>query len=263
MKAKLLCLMASLLIAGVAGAGDGNDDWVNPPDARTADRPGGMRGREALEKKVEWMLDRVAEREPERAEELRRLRNENPEQFRQEIRGELGKVMRRKRAERGDGDAPRGEGAEAIRVGDKGMGQRLLRKLRDGDPEQFEQMKKLFHDDPELFRQKARALLRDQDHADRGEDDNAMREQERRTRELVGTFRAAQSDEERDAIRAELATQLAEIFDHKLALQEQRMQELEGKLETMRQYALKRREARQQIIDRRLDELLRDPGLRW
>ncbi|MHC5059578.1 MAG: hypothetical protein ACYTFK_00620 [Planctomycetota bacterium] len=55
-------------------------------DIWSDDQPQGQRQRRMSKERVDQLLDQLAEAHPERAEELRKLRKDNPEQFRKEIR---------------------------------------------------------------------------------------------------------------------------------------------------------------------------------
>ncbi|RKY07370.1 MAG: hypothetical protein DRP65_10590 [Planctomycetota bacterium] len=80
-----------------------------------SDKPTGMRQRPRLsEVKFEEFLDRLAKTDPERAKELRKLRKDNPEQFRKEVQEAF--AERRRMGDR-LGDEPRGQGRGSGRSG--------------------------------------------------------------------------------------------------------------------------------------------------
>ncbi len=76
-------------------------------DIWSEEQPETQRRHKLSDERIEKFLDQLAEAHPERAEELRKLRKNNPEQFRKEIR-ETFAQRRRMRGHRGE--EPRGQG---------------------------------------------------------------------------------------------------------------------------------------------------------
>jgi hypothetical protein len=86
----------------------------------------------------------------------------------------------------------------------------------------------------------------------------------RKSEQLAAQYGAAKEDDKKSQLR----TQLREALEKQFELQEQRRQEelaqIEARLKSLRELMQKRKDARQTIIDRRLDQLLRDAeGLGW
>ena len=86
----------------------------------------------------------------------------------------------------------------------------------------------------------------------------------RKSKELATQYGAAKEE----AKKSQLRSQLRDTLEKQFQLQQQRRQEellkIEERLKTLRELMQKRNDARQAIIDRRLDQLLRDAeGLGW
>ena len=86
---------------------------------------------ELTDEKIEQLLDRMAEAHPERAEELRKLAKDNPEQFRKEIRETFAERLRMEGHPYGE---PRGPGRGGPRER-PGTGPGRMRGRPEPDPE--------------------------------------------------------------------------------------------------------------------------------
>lgn len=92
----------------------------------------------------------------------------------------------------------------------------------------------------------------------------ADHELSRKSEQLAAQYGGAKEDEKKSQLR----TQLRETLEKQFQLQEQRREQelvkIEERLKSLRELMQKRKDARQTIIDRRLDQLLRDAeGLGW
>ena len=85
-------------------------------------------------------------------------------------------------------------------------------------------------------------------------------EQEREAREMAGKVRAADGDA-RAQYEAELREKLHEIFDKKVESSEEAIADLEDRVEDERERLSQRRDARQEIIERRLRTLIGEDDL--
>ena len=86
----------------------------------------------------------------------------------------------------------------------------------------------------------------------------------RKSEQLAAQYGGAKEDDKKSQLR----TQLRETLEKQFQLQEQRREQelvkIEERLKSLRELMQKRKDARQTIIDRRLDQLLRDAeGLGW
>ena len=89
-------------------------------------------------------------------------------------------------------------------------------------------------------------------------------EHERRVQGLVRDWKAAISDNVRSAAEDNLRKALAEAFAARMAEHEQQVEELEARVQELRAQLDRRREKQDEIIDFRLEELLREAqGLGW
>ncbi len=90
--------------------------------------------------------------------------------------------------------------------------------------------------------------------------DAEVREMEREASRLAREARRA-DDDEREKLEAELQKKLEAIFERKMELREKRVEALEESLEEARARLEERRKAREEIIRRRLRELLGEDDL--
>lgn len=114
----LVLATAGVLLAGSAVYGA-------PEDADKPSRP--RRGFELTDERIERIMNRLAEDDPEKAEELEKLRDEDPEKFKAELRGYMReRYGRRLREGKGAGERPGGRefGRRPTRPGRPGPGAR-------------------------------------------------------------------------------------------------------------------------------------------
>jgi len=135
------------------------------------DEPGRRHRRFGLEfdltdEKIEQTMNRLAETDPEKAKELKELREEDSEKFKTELRKILRERLgRRFREHRERGFGPHGKPGKP---GKPGMPSRpgmrrhaqLLDWLGENYPEEAEELAKLKDEEPELYKQKCRLSFR-------------------------------------------------------------------------------------------------------
>ena len=81
---------------------------------------------------------------------------------------------------------------------------------------------------------------------------------------LIRKLEAAESDTARNEIKAQLSANLGKQFDSRQKRHEQEIKALEAKVKKLKELVNKRQESREEIISRRLDQILRDSqGLGW
>jgi hypothetical protein len=81
---------------------------------------------------------------------------------------------------------------------------------------------------------------------------------------LLADYKGTEKEEERTKIKTKLATALSKQFDMQQKRRELELSRLEAKLKKVRELMKKRDEERKLIIDRRLDQLVREAdGLGW
>jgi hypothetical protein len=86
----------------------------------------------------------------------------------------------------------------------------------------------------------------------------------RQTQRLVGRWKASKQDAEREKVEAELRNALKREFAARLAAHEKEIKNLEEKVRQLRERLTLRREKQDEIVDHRLQQLLRDAqGLGW
>jgi hypothetical protein len=86
----------------------------------------------------------------------------------------------------------------------------------------------------------------------------------RKSEQLAAQYGAAKEDDKKSQIRGQLRETLEKQFQLQEQHREQEIAQIEQRLKSLRDLMQKRKNARQEIIDRRLDQLLRDAeGLGW
>ena len=91
-----------------------------------------------------------------------------------------------------------------------------------------------------------------------------IREVEKQSMELSKQYRKAETDEEKQTISADLKAVLVRGFDLKLLNQQKNMERLEKRLEELKNLLKKRRKSRDEVIQKRLDELTgKTEHLKW
>ncbi|TVQ03127.1 MAG: hypothetical protein EA381_01990 [Planctomycetaceae bacterium] len=79
---------------------------------------------------------------------------------------------------------------------------------------------------------------------------------DRRSLELAARLRQTDDAEEQERLRGELTELLAKAFDERRKIQQQEMERLEARLKSIRELDQRRQELKDQIVERRLNELL-------
>jgi hypothetical protein len=87
---------------------------------------------------------------------------------------------------------------------------------------------------------------------------------EREVASLIESYAHTEGDRERSKIKSKVATALEKEFDLQQKRRDLELARVEARLKKVRELMKKRSEARQSIIDKRLDQLLREAdGLGW
>lgn len=190
----LFLAVAAIVLANCptpCGAAEEDDSFWQDEPSRRHRRP------ELTEEKIELMMDRMAEKNPQRAKELAELRDKDPKEFKRAIHKEFAKWHRMQRSQgreefKGYGREPRGPGREHGRRGERGFdddrgdrGERgrrgkrgdrrrgperqerirrksdeLLEWLEQNYPEKGKELAQLREKDPELFRERMKVSLK-------------------------------------------------------------------------------------------------------
>ncbi len=179
-------------------------------------------------------MERIKEKNPDKYEELRKLRTENPRQFLRE----LGKLMRE--------HSPRGrmESHEERRR----FHEQFLEHLRTADPERFARLQKLRAEDPEAARREMRKIF----HAFR----RKHFQQDDKAAKLAERYHQAETEESKAAAKAELEQAVRESFDQRIRDHEQRIEKIRLQLAEMEENLARFREKKEEICKKRIRHLL-------
>ncbi len=162
--------------------------------------------------------------------------------------------------------------------GDKGMAgrgqglQRVMERLKENNPEKYEELMKLREENPELLHQRLREFGKKLGERRMGKAaDPELREKmketmelEEKAQELGSQYRQAASEEEKEKAVVQIMATVVKIFDIKLAAQEKGVKNLEKKLRELKELLEKRKAARDEIIQKRVDWLTgKNKHLEW
>jgi hypothetical protein len=167
---------------------------------------------------------------------------------------------------------PRGEGEHWGKPGPRPgrgreHGERAMRhvkewieQLKTENPEEYEKLMKLREKDPEAFRQALHTRLRDK----MGDRIRQMHEaSEGETIELAERYHAAETAEEKAEVKEQLTAAVKKAFDERIATQKEMLKRMEEKLTEFRERMEKRKAKRDEICAERIEQLTRDPALKW
>ncbi len=91
-----------------------------------------------------------------------------------------------------------------------------------------------------------------------------MIREQTKTRRLGKAYREAETEKEKEKIRADLKENLDTLFDMKLAEIQSRVEKLEEQMAELKKHAEERKKNKDEIVRRRLDNLTaREKGLQW
>lgn len=239
------------------------------------------------EERINTFLEHLRQQNPARADELEKLRIDNPEQFRLEIREEFANRLRqiRQQHEHGDRENPtpppspdgmprtpgqpgevRGQWKERLEK----MHNELLAWLEKNVPDEAVKLKNLREKQPEEYVTRTSELMRKYAPIMRAEKDNPQLaevmkedlENQRRQDELLHQIASA-TGEEKDKLTAELKTVIVRRFDLIIAKKQMQYDDLRKRLDELnkevkaREGELENQKAnKDKAIEERLTELV-------
>lgn len=195
-----------------------------PPNAPPRpDMPGPDGPREARRALDRWM-NQMQQAHPEDYERLMQLKETDPEAFQAELRARRDR-LRNRNLEAGMAEMPR-----------------FREMMEEMPPEERKNMAERFS-----------RIMRSQ-YKHPGHDNRQVAAGEQKTRELAKAYRAA-PEAEKETLRAELRTQIEQVFALRDAQNQRQIDEAEKHLQRLKDALGKRREFRNEIVERRLREL--------
>ncbi len=252
-----------------------------------------FQGGQMPDEMVERMLEQLAERNPEKAKELKELREKDPEKFRAEFRRTMREFReafggqrggRGGREERGERRGPRGPGEP--RGPGRGMWMREryaehLEWLEKNYPEEAKKLAELQKEKPELYMKQMAISLRKYRGIKEAEKENpelakVLKEDlalKGKRNRLVRKIRASKDNEEKEKLAEELEEVISDRFDLILRRKQIAYEQLLKKLEKLKK-EVKRSEAsiekwkdadlKGEKVKTRLKELVTGEGkFRW
>ena len=243
----LMALAAALVLTGGLAAAGNATDAVPPP-------PGGTAGTDPARPWVQGMerwMNYLRTTRPEEYERLSRLRTEDPEAFRAEMRERMQQV--RTRTEPRDGGRSSTADAEAKPGEPKGDGDR---PSHERNPRQGEWSDRKPGASP---RDSAPGNHRDgmtHGRSPRLPADPATEKLVAELRALSERYKKAENADSRSAIEKEVREKLAEAHDRRERERAERIAQMEKEIVRMREDMEKRRENRDKLIGRKVGEVL-------
>lgn len=141
-----------------------------------------------------------------------------------------------------------------------GRGPEWIERFREENPEEFNRLMEVRRQNPDKFRQEIRERMKDR-LRERG--DRVGNEEERELRELAKAYHTAESEAEKAELKAEIKEVIYAVFDERMERATDRLERMEQELDRLRDRLEKRRRNREEICLERVEELTRDPALKW
>ena len=138
----------------------------------------------------------------------------------------------------------------------------LLEKLKDEAPEEFERLMQLRQTDRRAFMQEIQKLARTKG-LDIGRRGPGHSPEERKCDELGKLYQETQDAAEKSRIKTELKAAVEAAFRKRIDMQRQRLAKMEEQIGKIRDGLEQREKNQSKICETRLEELTRDPALRW
>jgi uncharacterized coiled-coil protein SlyX len=149
-------------------------------------------------------------------------------------------------------------GREGMRQGPMPMIQQWADQLKTENPEEFERLMKLRDENPEAFRQQIRERLGQR--MGRGMRSSA---EEGQVGELVQKYHQAQTEQEKEELKAQIQEAVTGAFGAQMAEQKEMIARMQQRLTEFRERLATREENREAIIENRVEQLTTEPELRW
>lgn len=251
----------------VAAEDEGEDIWSLDKTRRT------KRGSELTKERIEHLMSQLKEKNPEKAEELTKLRKQNPEQFRSELRILIGQG----RGRRTKGDSTRGKFGRGRGRGRSDDREEFLEWLEKNYPEELEKLR-LFEkgDSPEVYKRRiyskhsqyGRIFLaskRNPELAEVLKDDLAMKKQRDR---LIKQIRSTDDESSKAELTSELEDVVGQRFDVLVKRKRIEYEELLKRLEALKERVKKSKavvdkwkdtDFKEKSVNTRIEKLINTP----
>jgi hypothetical protein len=163
-------------------------------------------------------------------------------------------------------EPPQGERSEAPFV------DRWLDRMKEKHPEEYARLQKLRETSPEEFRQalheklaqeKMRFRSHDGEHGRPPPMNPEIMKSEKEAMDISMTYRQTTDAAQKELIRKDLRQKLEVLFDLREKDRQEHIRRIEVDLANLKKSVDQRQKNREQIIDRRLQELTGEDGLRW
>jgi hypothetical protein len=149
---------------------------------------------------------------------------------------------------------------------------RWLDRMKEKHPEEYARLLKLRETSPEEFRQalheklaqeKMRSRSHDGEHGRPPPMNPEIMKSEKEAMDIAKTYRQTTDAAQKEQIRKDLRQKLEVLFDLREKDRQEHIRRIEADLANLKKSVDQRQKNREQIIDRRLQELTGEEGLRW
>jgi DNA repair exonuclease SbcCD ATPase subunit len=130
-------------------------------------------------------------------------------------------------------------------------GEGPLMMIKLDDPQKYEELKKLKDSNPEECSKQIKEFFQ------------AMQKKRQAEREEMKKLKEEYKKTKSESVKAQIKQKLAEEFARKLKMEKARLTHLQEKLKEAEDRYNKREQNSSQIVDSKLNEMLKDPELRW
>jgi hypothetical protein len=197
---------------------------------------GDRRDRDGMKsgQRMRMFLEKIKKENPQLHERLLKLKDEDPEKFREEAF----KVMRKTMAEHGHRKAGS-----------------LMEKYKKENPEKYEKLMALRKSDPEKFREGLSQVIGKQLRGEHKGKDGEKHKAFAEIRKMVADYKNA-PEEEKESMKADLKAKVQESIKKDLASQVERAERMEKYLSTIKKQIEERQENMDKYVDERLERIL-------
>jgi len=140
-------------------------------------------------------------------------------------------------------------------LGEKDRSAPFRKFLTDLSQEDFERLKKLSKENPEEFKEEVRKRTDSKKTGYEGSNSKSS--------ELAEKFRKSKDEKEKSNIKNELRNSVKEEFDRKMEINLKRLDQAEKQLGEFKAKLDDRKRKADEIIDSRVNDLLKDPNIKW
>jgi hypothetical protein len=153
-----------------------------------------------------------------------------------------------------------------------GRGRQWINRLKEENPEKFEELKALHQQDPQAFRNELRKMAKQRFGNGRGGrggkggggrpprgGKGELRDEAQALRQLVVAYHQSSDDGEKERLEGEIRAAVATFFDKRIEKHEQHLERMQERLAELSDKLDEKRNNRDQVIEDKVEKLLTAP----